>query len=131
MTSVINSALAGMHAASRKVSVGAGNIANMNTVGRPGETTGAEAAYRPVDAVQISGAAGLPETRYQERNPATSLSYQPSHPYASDEGYVEAPNVDLATELVNNKIAQRTYEANIKSIITWDEMQATLLDIKS
>ncbi len=131
MTSVITSALAGMQAAQKKVTVGAGNIANMQTVGKPGETTGPEAAYRPVDTVQISGPGGTPETRFQERDPATSLSYQPSHPYASDEGYVESPNVDLATELVNNKMAQHAYEANIKSIVAWDEMQATLLDIKS
>ncbi len=130
MSSIMNSALSGMNAASRRVEVGASNIANMNTVGKPG-ATGAEAAYKPVDAVQFTGPSGGPEVTVKERNPATSLSYQPSHPYASDDGYVESPNVDLATELVNNKIAQRTYEANIKSIITADEMQATLLDIKS
>jgi len=131
MTSAITSALAGMQAAQKKVTVGAGNIANMQTVGKPGENTGPEAAYRPVDAVQITGPGGAPETRYQERDPATSLTYQPSHPYASEEGFVESPNLDLATELVNNKMAQHAYEANIKSIVTWDEMQATLLDIKS
>jgi len=130
MASVIGSALAGMQAATAKVTVAAGNIANAQTVGTPG-ATGSDAAYRPVDAVQISGAQGAPEVRYQERSPATSLSYQPSNPRASEDGYVESPNVDLATELINTKIAQRTYEANLKSIITWDEMQATLLDIKS
>lgn len=130
MSSIMSSALSGMNAASRRVEVGASNIANMNTVGKPG-ATGAEAAYTPVDTVQFTGASGGPEVAVKERDPATSLSYQPSSPYASDEGYVESPNVDLATELVNNKIAQRTYEANIKSIIAADEMQATLLDIKS
>lgn len=130
MSPVISSALAGMHAATKKVEVGANNIANMNTVGKPGGT-GSDAAYVPQDTVQISGPSGGPEVVVKERDPATSLSYQPSHPHASEEGYVESPNVDVATELVNNQIAQRTYEANIASIITWDEMQATLLDIKS
>lgn len=130
MSSILGSALAGMNAASHRVEVGANNIANAQTVGKP-DGTGAEAAYRPSDAVQITRAAGGPEVVIRERDPATSLTYQPSHPYASTEGFVESPNVDIATELVNNKIAQRTYEANIKSIIAWDEMQATLLDIKS
>jgi len=130
MASVIGSALAGMTAATRRVSAGASNIANMQTVGKPGGS-GSEAAYKPVDVVNISGPNGGPEAKVVERSPATSLSYQPNHPYASDDGYVESPNIDVATELVNNKIAQRAYEANIKSIITWDDMQATLLDIKS
>lgn len=130
MSSVIGSALAGMNAATRRVSAGTSNITNMQTVGTPG-AIGSDAAYKPVDVVNISGPSGGPEAKLVERNPATSLSYQPSHPLASDEGYVESPNVDLATELVNNKIAQRAYEANLKSIIAWDEMQATLLDIKS
>ena len=88
MSSIMNSALAGMNAASRRVEVGASNIANINTVGKPG-ATGAEAAYTPVDTVQFTGASGGPEVAVKERDPATSLSYQPSHPYASDEGYVE------------------------------------------
>ncbi len=130
MSSVLGNALAGMNAATRRIEVGASNIANINTVGKPGGE-GSEAAYTPIDAVQISGSAGGPEVVLNARDPATSLSYQPSHPYASEDGLVDSPNVDLGQELVNNKIAQRTYEANIKSIITWDEMQATLLDIKS
>ncbi len=125
-----SAALAGMNAATRRVSAGASNIANMQTVGTPG-ATGSDAAYKPVDVVNISGPQGGPEAKVIERDPATALSYQPSHPLASDDGFVDSPNVDLATELVNNKIAQRTYEANLKSIIAWDEMQATLLDIKS
>ncbi|WP_025898798.1 flagellar basal body rod protein FlgC [Sneathiella glossodoripedis] len=130
MSSIIGNALAGMNAATRRIDAGASNIANVNTVGKVGGS-GSEAAYTPVDAVQVSGPAGGPEVHIKPRDPATSLSYQPSHPHASNDGLVESPNVDLATELVNNKIAQHTYEANIKSIITWDEMQATLLDIKS
>jgi flagellar basal-body rod protein FlgC len=130
MTSIMSSALGGMQAATRKVSVGASNIANAQTIGTPG-ATGKNAAYQPVDAVQFSGAQNVPQTKIVPRNPGTSLSYQPGSPLASNEGFVEAPNVDIASELVNNKIAQRAYEANIRSIITWDEMQATLLDIKS
>ncbi|WP_169568956.1 flagellar basal body rod protein FlgC [Sneathiella limimaris] len=128
--SVISSALAGLNASTRRIEVGASNLVNSQTVGKPG-ASGEEAAYRPVDAVQISGSGGGPEVVIRERDPANSLTYSPDHALASEEGYVESPNVDIATELVNNKLAQRTYEANLKSISTWDEMQETLLDIKS
>ncbi|WP_169545285.1 flagellar basal body rod protein FlgC [Sneathiella aquimaris] len=130
MDSVIGSALAGMRAATRHVATSASNIANSQTVGTPGET-GDKAAYKALDAFQISGPTGGPEVVVKPKDPATSLSYQPNHSLASDEGYVETPNVDLATNLVKSQIAQRSYEANIASIITWDEIQATLLDIKS
>lgn len=129
-SSILGSALAGMNAATRHLEVGASNIANSQTVGTPGET-GERSAYHALDAVQISGAQNQPEVKVEERNPFTALTYQPGHPSASEEGYVEVPNVDLATELINNQIAQRSYEANIKSLITYDEMQATILDIKS
>ncbi|MEH6401951.1 MAG: flagellar basal body rod C-terminal domain-containing protein [Sneathiella sp.] len=130
MSSIVGSALAGMRAATTTVAVGASNIANSQTVGTPG-ATGSTSAYHALDAVQVSGPSNQPEVKVQDRQPFSSLTYQPNNPLASEEGFVETPNVDIATELVNNKLAQRSYEANIKSLMAWDEMQATLLDIKS
>ncbi len=130
MDSVIGSALSGMRAATRHVATGASNIANSQTVGTPG-ATGENAAYQALDAIQVSGPGGGPQVHIKPKDPATNLSYQPDHALASADGLVEVPNTDLASDLVNNQIAQRSYEANIKSLITWDEMQATLLDIKS
>jgi flagellar basal-body rod protein FlgC len=42
-------------------------------------------------------------------------------------GYVEYPNVDMTTEMVNAMMASRAYEANIAAIeVTKDMMSATL-----
>jgi flagellar basal-body rod protein FlgG len=38
------------------------------------------------------------------------------------QGYLEASNVDVATEMVNLIIAQRAYQLNSKAITTSDEM---------
>ena len=38
------------------------------------------------------------------------------------QGYLEASNVDVATEMVNLIIAQRAYELNSKAITTSDTM---------
>ncbi|MBD8025777.1 flagellar basal body rod protein FlgC [Ureibacillus sp. Re31] len=41
------------------------------------------------------------------------LVYNPTHPDANEEGYVEMPNVDLLTEMVDLVSATRSYEANV------------------
>jgi len=52
------------------------------------------------------------------------MVYDPSHPDANEEGYVEKPNVNVVTEMIDMISASRSYEANItamnitKSMIT-------------
>ena len=41
------------------------------------------------------------------------LVYDPTHPDANDEGYVEMPNVDPLREMVDLISATRSYEANV------------------
>lgn len=41
------------------------------------------------------------------------LVYDPTHPDANEDGYVEMPNVDLLKEMVDLISASRSYEANI------------------
>ena len=41
------------------------------------------------------------------------LVYDPTHPDANDEGYVQLPNVDPLKEMVDLMSATRSYEANI------------------
>ncbi|MBI4180128.1 flagellar hook-basal body complex protein [bacterium] len=43
---------------------------------------------------------------------------------------VEGSNVDIATEMVDQIVNQRSFEANTKTIRTADEMLGTLLDLK-
>lgn len=45
-------------------------------------------------------------------------------------GALEGSNVDLATEMVDQIVNQRAFEANLKPIQTADEMLGTLLDLK-
>jgi len=41
------------------------------------------------------------------------LTYDPTHPDANEEGYVQTSNVDLLSEMVDLISASRSYEANI------------------
>ncbi|MBL4614849.1 MAG: flagellar basal body rod protein FlgC [Magnetovibrio sp.] len=45
-----------------------------------------------------------------------SRRYDPSHPAAGDDGYVQAPNVNTLVEMMDMREAQRSYEANLNVI---------------
>lgn len=50
------------------------------------------------------------------------LEYDPSHPDANPEGYVEMPNVNPVEEMVNMMTAARAYEAGINAMRASVEM---------
>ncbi|MGE5614476.1 MAG: flagellar basal body rod protein FlgC [Bacillota bacterium] len=55
--------------------------------------------------------------------------YDPGHPDADAEGYVEMPNVDIITEMVNMISASRAYEANVTALNTTKSMALKALEI--
>ena len=55
--------------------------------------------------------------------------YEPGHPDADAQGYVERPNVDSVTEMVDLISASRTYEANVTAMQTAKQMFSKSLDI--
>ena len=55
--------------------------------------------------------------------------YDPNHPDANDEGYVEFPNVNVVTEMVNLMTATRAYEAGVTSIESIKSMAQAALRI--
>jgi len=44
------------------------------------------------------------------------MVFDPSHPDANEEGYVQMPNVNVLREMIDLINAQRSYEANVSSI---------------
>ncbi len=55
--------------------------------------------------------------------------YDPGHPDADKDGYVQMPNVDVITEMVNMISATRSYEANVTAINTTKGMALKALEI--
>jgi flagellar basal-body rod protein FlgC len=55
--------------------------------------------------------------------------YDPGNPDADTDGYVQMPNVDIITEMVNMISATRAYEANVTSINTTKSMAMKALEI--
>ena len=57
------------------------------------------------------------------------LVYDPGHPDANAEGYVEKPNVNVVAEMVDMITAQRAYEANTTAISSAKAMFSKTLEI--
>lgn len=55
--------------------------------------------------------------------------FDPSHPDANADGYVQYPNVQLAVEMVNLVAAQRAYEANVAVVVTSTRMRESAMEI--
>lgn len=56
---------------------------------------------------------GVKVTKIVEDETPFQLVYNPEHPDANADGYVEMPNVDPLKEMVDLMGATRTYEANV------------------
>jgi flagellar basal-body rod protein FlgC len=59
----------------------------------------------------------------------TRIIYDPSHPDADKDGYVELPNVNIVEEMVNMVNASRAYEANITIAQTTKSMISSAIQI--
>ena len=55
--------------------------------------------------------------------------YNPGHPDADAQGYVNYPNVDLLKETVDSMSATRSYEANVTALNAMKVMAQKALDI--
>jgi len=129
--STLQTAVSALRAAATRVNTTANNIANAGTVGTPGSTDRATQAFQPRDVVQSSLATGGTATRTVARNPGSSLAFDPNNTLANAQGFVDAPNVDLVSELVDLKAAEAGFKAAAALIRAEDERTDTLLDIQS
>ncbi|MFA0810750.1 flagellar basal body rod protein FlgC [Microbulbifer epialgicus] len=85
--------------------------------------------YKPRDVVASTNgqmdANGIDGITVSERNVEPKRIYDPSHPYANEDGYILKPAVDSVEEIVSLMTAVRAYQANIqaleasKKIIQW------------
>jgi len=55
--------------------------------------------------------------------------YDPQHPDAAADGYVQMPNVNMAFEMVDLMTASRAYEANLTVVKNAKQMALKALDI--
>jgi flagellar basal-body rod protein FlgC len=75
------------------------------------------------------GAGGVQVAGIIEDQSDFKLVYDPGHPDANADGYVQMPNVNPVTEMVDLISASRGYEANVTAIQTAKTMFSKTLDI--
>lgn len=81
----------------------------------------ANAGYNTAGGVRVSEIA--------EDQSDLKLVYDPTHPDANAEGYVEYPNVDLVKEITDAMAATQAYSANVTAFNTLKSVVARALEI--
>lgn len=72
---------------------------------------------------------GVRVTEIGEDTSQGELVYNPTHPDADANGYVEMPNVDLTQEMVDMISAYRSYEASVTAFGAYKDMAVKTLEI--
>ncbi|MBM4376304.1 MAG: flagellar basal body rod protein FlgC [Deltaproteobacteria bacterium] len=88
---------------------------------RPVDSSSFDPVLRTIETVELS--------RIDEDQTPGQLVYDPQHPDANEQGYVEMPNVNVVTEMVNMMTASRAYEAGVTSIESIKQMASAALRI--
>lgn len=81
----------------------------------------------PTGAVSNNG--GVRVSAIVEDESAFKLQYDPTHPDANEEGYVEMPNVDLVKEITDAMAATQAYSANVTAFNTLKTVATRALEI--
>lgn len=126
-------AVSGLKAQRTRMNVIANNIANAETTRTPqGGAFRRQLAMLRGEQLKSGanlGKVGVRVTKVQSDMSTLKSVYDPSHPDANKEGYVNYPNINLAVEVVDMVSAQRAYEANIAVLTSDRRMTQKALEI--
>ena len=131
----MNNSASGLTAERLRMDVISANIANANTT-----RTEEGGAYRRKVAVfqeQFVNATqggqkkigGVKAQSIVDDPSDFKLEYDPTHPDADENGYVEKPNVDILAETIDMMVATRSYEANVTALNASKAMYVKALEI--
>lgn len=121
MTDLVNSlhiAASGMKAQSDRLRIVSQNIANSDSLGRfPGDAPYRRkvVSFRNVLDREM-GVEKVRVHKYGYDDAPFPQKYDPGHPAADAEGYVQQPNVNPMVEMMDMREARRAYEANMNVI---------------
>lgn len=140
MFGAIDAAASGLTAERLRMDVISNNIANVNTtrsaeggayrrqmvVFAPREN---QQAFAQILADKVGTGNGVKVVGITKDNSPTRQIYDPTHPDANRDGYVEMPNVNVVSEMVDMITATRAYEANVTTINAAKSMALKALEI--
>ena len=127
---VASVALFALKAQQARMRVIAENIANASSTGR---TAGSEPYRRQAPVFQPmkldDGSMSVRMAKVIADPKPFKQEYDPGHPAANAQGYVQMPNVDTLIEALDMKQAQRAYEANLNVLENQDAIEKRTLDL--
>jgi flagellar basal-body rod protein FlgC len=124
--------LSGMQAAATQLTATANNTANIDSNGAlpaAGRSAGAKHPYQPVRVEQSTGPNGGAATTVRDVKPSYVARYDPSAPYANNQGQVAAPNVDVLNAILDTVTSTASFEANAKAANAVDDMVKQLFEL--
>ncbi|KCZ92237.1 flagellar basal body rod C-terminal domain-containing protein [Hyphomonas johnsonii] len=121
LKAIMQQASSGMQLESRRITVAAENISNVDTPGYHKKMIAVESALTPGQQFSVT-------KEMLDQSPG-ERSYNPSHPMADQDGYVTMSNVSLVMEMADLREANRSYEANLNAFQQARSMYSSLLDI--
>jgi flagellar basal-body rod protein FlgC len=130
INAAIAAAASGMRAQTVRMRIAAENVANANSTGTDPNQDPFRRRIPLLESTTLaSGARGV-----QVKGAAYDMSdfrqeYNPSHPAADANGYVQLPNVDTLVEMMDLREATRAYEANLNMIEAARTMTNRALDL--
>ncbi|MBP7254395.1 MAG: flagellar basal body rod protein FlgC [Negativicutes bacterium] len=142
MFGAIDASASGLTAERLRMDVISNNIANANTTrtveGGPykrkivtfeeRDNQGIN-SFSQILSKKMKTGSGVRATGIIEDGAPGKLVYDPNHPDANKEGYVELPNLNIVSEMVDMITATRAYEANTTAINSAKSMAMKALEI--
>jgi len=106
-------------AQSKRLNVSASNMANAESVaGSDGRPYRARQVVFQIDAPAGAEIGGVKVSEVVDSAAPDKWVFDPGHPFANSTGYVQMPNVDVVSEMVNTLSASNSYQANIEVMNT-------------
>ncbi|MCL2349570.1 MAG: flagellar basal body rod protein FlgC [Planctomycetaceae bacterium] len=120
-TQTMNISTSGLMAQRARMMAIAGNLANItSTRNEDGELKPYEprfVVFQADDSIGANNAAGVRVAAVgRDTNLPPVRKYDPQHPDADKDGFINLPRINMMTEFTNAVEASRTYEANLGAI---------------
>lgn len=135
-SAIFNISATGMDYQMLRVETIANNIANV------GATRNAQGSlYQPLQVIAHSGATnfgsvleslslnGIEAIEVTSREQPVKQVFDPEHPDANADGFIEIPNINMVTEMTSLMEATRAYEANVRVMNAAKQIAMKALEI--
>jgi flagellar basal-body rod protein FlgC len=127
---IFNISGSAMTAQSQRLNAVASNLANVDSATGPdGKPYRAKQVVFEATPMGAQGGVGVKVSSVVEDASPMKMQYDPKHPMANAQGYVEMPNVNPVEEMVNMISASRSYQNNVEVLNTSKSLLAKTLGI--